>query len=115
MPCRRATGAATGRLSSQVTIQRALAEGLPRAYSLVEMRQKSDVMCQHVADSSWAEGRGLHAVEKCAQPSYRVDGVEFRRDVPLLCDMIVGGLIPQSSAEEEEDVSWPTRSCEPTW
>jgi hypothetical protein len=37
-----------------------LAEGLPRAYSLVAMREKSEVVYQHVYDAYAGERRGLY-------------------------------------------------------
>jgi type I restriction enzyme, R subunit len=57
----------------QVTIQRTLAERLPRAYSLVEMRQKSDVVYQHVYDAYWGEGRSLYAAADSARATYRAE------------------------------------------
>jgi type I restriction enzyme R subunit len=51
----------TAKAQVQVTIQRMLAEGLPRAYSLVEMREKSEVVYQHVYDAYAGEGQGLYS------------------------------------------------------
>ncbi|MEA2584894.1 MAG: type restriction enzyme subunit [Thermomicrobiales bacterium] len=50
----------TAKAQMQVTIQRMLAEGLPRAYSLVEMREKAEIVYQHVYDAYAGEGRGLY-------------------------------------------------------
>ncbi|HEY7037148.1 MAG TPA: type I restriction enzyme endonuclease domain-containing protein [Thermomicrobiales bacterium] len=51
----------TAKAQVQVTIQRMLAEGLPRAYSLVEMREKSEVVYQHVYDAYAGEGQSLYS------------------------------------------------------
>jgi hypothetical protein len=48
-----------------------LAERLPRAYSLVEMRQKTDAVYQHVYDAYWGEGRSLYVQMKPGGRTYR--------------------------------------------
>jgi hypothetical protein len=63
----------TAKAQVQVTISRMLHERLPRVYSLVEMRQKTDAVYQHVYDAYWGEGRSLYA-------SGPVDGVSYRAE-----------------------------------